>query len=132
MAKGSPPSLVSSLVRAAALWAVPGLIGVTLALGLISRNSSYQSFDEPLESAVLFLIASVESNDDGTLRLSRELPEPHYQRALSGRYWVIGTIEDGREITPIKSSRSIYGASLPVTKATIACLLYTSPSPRDS
>lgn len=137
MAKGSPPSLVSSLVRAAALWAVPGLIGVTLALGLISRNSSYQSFDEPLESAVLFLIASVESNDDGTLRLSRELPEPHYQRALSGRYWVIGTIEDGREITPIKSSRSIYGASLPVTKATIAALgeqgqepvRFTTPGP---
>ncbi len=122
MAKGSPPSLVSSLVRAAALWAVPGLIGVTLALGLVSRNSSYRSFDESLESAVLGLIASVESDEDGTLRLSRELPEPRYQRALSGRYWMIGTIEDGREIIPLKSSRSLYGASLPVTSATISAL----------
>ena len=137
MAKGSPPSLVSSLVRAAALWAIPGLIGVTLALGLMSRSSSYQSFDEPLESAVLFLIASAEADDDGTLRLSRELTEPRYQRALSGRYWVIGTIDADREITPIISSRSLYGASLPVTSATIAALSeqgqepvrFTTPGP---
>ena len=129
MAKGSPPSLVSSLVRAAALWAMPGLIGVTLALGLMSRNSSYQSFDEPLESAVLFLIASVEADDDGTLRLSRELTEPRYQRALSGRYWVIGTIEDNREIIPTISSRSLYGASLPVSSATFAALAEQGQEP---
>ena len=122
MAKRSPPSLVSSLVRAAALWAVPGLIVVTFALGLVSRNSSYRSFDEPLESAVLGLIASVASDDAGALRLSRELPEPRYQRALSGRYWVIGTVEADKEITPVLSSRSLYGASLPVTTATIAAL----------
>ena len=144
MTKRSPPSLVSSLVRAAALWAVPGLIIVTLALGLVSRNSSYRSFDEPLESAVLGLIASVESSADGILRLSRELPEPRYQRALSGRYWIIGTIENESEISPVLSSRSLYGTSLPVTDTTVTslaeqgpdpvrfCLLYTSPSPRDA
>ena len=117
MAKGSPPSLVSSLVRAAALWAVPGLIVVTLALGLISRNSSYQSFDEPLESAVLFLIASAEADDDGTLRLSRALTEPRYQRALSGRYWVIGTVEGDREITPIIYRRDHYMVPLCQSRA---------------
>jgi signal transduction histidine kinase len=35
---------------------------------------------------------------------------------------MIGTIEDGREIIPLKSSRSLYGASLPVTSATISAL----------
>ena len=129
MSKRSPPSLVSSLVRAAGLWAVPGLIIGTLALGLVSRNSSYRSFDEPLESAVLGLIASVESSAAGILRLSRELPEPRYQRALSGRYWVIGTISDENEILPVLSSRSLYGASLPVTGATIAALAEQGPEP---
>ena len=109
-------------MRAAALWAVPGLIFVSFALGLVSRNSSYRSFDEPLESAILGLIASVETGDDGALRLSRELTDPQYQRALSGKYWVIGTVENDNEIAPILSSRSLYGASLPVTDATIAAL----------
>lgn len=121
-AKRSPPSLVSSLVRAAALWAVPGLILVTLALGLVSRNSSYQSFDEPLEAAVLGLIASVETGNDGVLRLSRELPDPRYQRALSGRYWMIGTTrevvdEDRYLLIPQLSSRSLYGASFDISDA---------------
>ena len=118
----SPSSLVSSLVLAAALWAVPGLIIVSFALGLVSRNSSYRSFDEPLEAAILGLIASVESGDDGLLRLSRELTDSRYKRALSGRYWVIGAIETDNQIAPILSSRSLYGASLPVTDATIAAL----------
>ena len=108
-------------MRAAALWAVPGIIFVTIALGLVSRNSSYRSFDEPLEAAVLGLIASVESSEDGTLRLSRELPDPRYQRALSGRYWVIGTAtevvdQDKYFIIPQLSSRSLYGTLLDISK----------------
>ncbi len=116
MRRRSPPSLVFSLIRAALLWAVPGLILVTIALGLVSRNSSYRGFDEPLEASVLGLIASVEARPDGTLSLSRELPEPRYQRALSGRYWLIGRVEGDNEIAPIISSRSLYGASLEVSQ----------------
>jgi signal transduction histidine kinase len=111
-----PPSLVSSLVRAAALWAVPGLLLTVMVLTWLSNSSTYRSFDEPLESAVLGLIASVETSDDRGLRLSRELPDPRYQRALSGKYWVIGTIEDNSQIVPILSSRSLYGASLPIRR----------------
>ena len=102
---------------------------MTMALGLISRNSSYRSFDEPLESAVLGLIASVETGNDGTLRMSRELPEPRYQRALSGRYWVIGTVENNSEIAPVLSSRSLYGASLRVNAETISLLSEQSQDP---
>lgn len=120
MSRRTPPSLVSSLIRAALLWAVPGLILVTIALGLVSRNSSYRGFEEPLEASVLGLIASVEADKSGTLRLSRELPEPRFQRALSGRYWLIGTVQDGEEIVPLLSSRSLYEASLPVTEAVAA------------
>lgn len=129
MSRRTPPSLVSSLVRAALLWAVPGLILVTLALGWVSSNSSYRSFDEPLESAVLGLIASVETGNDGALRLSRELPDPRYQRALSGKYWVIGTVENESEIVPILSSRSLYGASLPLSNQVISDLAEQSQEP---
>jgi len=129
MSRRAPPSLVSSLIRAALLWAVPGLILVTIALGLVSRNSSYRGFEEPLEASVLGLIASVESDESGTLRLSRELPEPRFQRALSGRYWLIGTVEDGKEITPLLSSRSLYGASLRMTDETISELAEQGQDP---
>lgn len=129
MNRRTPPSLVSSLVRAAALWAIPGLIVVTLALGWVSNNASYSSFDEPLESAVLGLIASVDTADDGTLRLSRELPDPRYQRALSGKYWMIGTLVNDREIVPILSSRSLYGASLPISTQVISELSEQSQEP---
>lgn len=129
MKRRTPPSLVFSLVRAALLWAIPGLILVTMALGWVSSNSSYKSFDEPLESAVLGLIASVDTANDGSLRLSRELPDPRYQRALSGKYWVIGTIENESEIIPILSSRSLYGASLPLSGRVIEKLSEQSQDP---
>ncbi len=116
-------------MRAALLWAVPGLILVTMALGWVSSNSSYRSFDEPLESAVLGLIASVETGNDGALRLSRELPDPRYQRALSGKYWVIGTVENDSEIVPILSSRSLYGASLPLSGQVISDLAEQGQDP---
>ena len=129
MNRRTPPSLVSSLVRAALLWAIPGLILVTMALAWVSSSSSYRSFEEPLESAVLGLIASVERADDGTLRLSRELPDPRYQRALSGKYWVIGRVENDSEIRPILSSRSLYGASLPVSNQVIEKLAEQGQDP---
>jgi len=128
MSRRTPPSLVSSLIRAALLWAVPGLILVTIALGLVSRNSSYRGFEEPLEASVIGLIASVEADKDETLRLSRELPEPRFQRALSGRYWLIGTIQ-GEEIVPLLSSRSLYGGSLTVTEKTVAELALQGQEP---
>jgi len=107
-----PPSLVSSLVRGAAMWAVPVLILTALALTWLSRNSTYRGFDEPLEAAVIGLIASVETRGDRSLSLSRELPDPRYQRALSGRYWLIGKLSETNEVVPSLSSRSLYGESI--------------------
>lgn len=102
---------------------------MTVALGLVSKNSSYRGFEEPLEASVLGLIASVEVTQDGTLRLSRDLPEPKYQRALSGQYWLIGRVEAGNEIAPILASRSLYGASLEVSQETIRALSMQEQEP---
>jgi len=124
-----PPSLVSSLVRAALLWAVPGLIITAVALTWLSRNSTYRAFDEPLESAVIGLIASVEVADDESFRLSRELPDPRYQRALSGKYWVIGEVDDRNHIVPKLSSRSLYGSFLSMNETALESLAEQSQEP---
>jgi signal transduction histidine kinase len=126
---GAPRSLVSSLVRGAALWAIPALVLAALALTWVSRSSTYRGFDEPLEAAVTGLIASVEVREDGTLRLSRELPDPRYQRALSGRYWVMGILGEGGEILPALSSRSLYGARFYVNDNAEAALAAVTAEP---
>ena len=111
-------SLVMRLVRGAVLWAVPLLLLTALTLTWLYRNTTYKSFDDPLVSAVTSLIASAEVGD-GTLVLSRKPIDPRYQRALSGRYWLIGFLQDDGVIEPISSSRSLYGESITLPEADV-------------
>ena len=111
MAEAPNPSLVSRLVRAAALWTIPALLLAGLLLTWLYRDTIYQSFDDPLEQAVTDLIAAVEVMEDGELALAREPIDPQYQRALSGRYWMIGAAEADDTLL---ASRSLYGDSVPV------------------
>ena len=111
-------SLVMRLVRGAVLWALPLLLVTALTLTWLYRNTTYRSFDDPLVSAVTSLIASAEVAD-GNLSLSREPLDPRYQRALSGRYWMIGFLQDDGMIEPIASSRSFYEESLILPKADV-------------
>ena len=111
-------SLVMRLVRGAVLWALPLLLLTALTLTWLYRNTTYRSFDDPLVSAVTSLIASAEVAD-GTLSLSRKPLDPRYQRALSGRYWMIGFLQDDGVIEPISSSRSFYGESLKMPKSDV-------------
>ncbi len=106
------PSLVTRLVRAAALWMVPALIFAALLLTWLYRGTIYSSFDDPLEQAVTDLIATVDVTDDGTLDLTREPLDPRYQRALSGRYWMIARVRDDGRLAPLLASRSLYGSAL--------------------
>ena len=107
-------SLVVSLVKSAALWAVPALLICAITLTLLYRNTIYRSFDDPLESVVTALIASVEVDDEGQLRLIREPLDPRFQRALSGRYWLIGKDAGEGAINVLMSSRSLYGETLKI------------------
>ena len=113
MAETPNASLVTRLVRAAALFTIPALITTVLILTWLYRGTIYQSFDDPLEQAVTDLIASVEVMPDGTLALAREPIDPQYQRALSGRYWMVGAGAPG-VTRPLLASRSLYGESLPI------------------
>ena len=114
MAEGPNPSLVSRLVRAAALFTFPALLTVGLVLTLLYRGTIYQSFDDPLEQAVTDLIAAVEVLPEGQLALAREPIDPKYQRALSGRYWMVGQAGPGQGAVPLLASRSLYGETLPL------------------
>lgn len=114
MSTSHNPSLVSRLVRAALLWAVPALITALLLLTWFYRNTVYTSFDDPLESAVTALIASVEVTPSGDLVMTREPLDPRYQQALSGRYWLIGSVSSSGSVMPLIESRSLLGENLSV------------------
>ena len=111
----NPRSLVTGLVRGAAMWAIPILIISAIVLTWLYRTTTYRIFDDPLDSAVTSLIAAVDVDESGGVSVSREPLDPRYQRALSGRYWLIGQA-GGEARAPLEI---------------LACLLYTSPSPRD-
>ena len=104
-------SLVLRLVRGATIWALPLLLVTALTLTWLYRNTIYRSFDDPLVSAVTALIATAEVQD-GSLSLTREPLDPRYQRALSGRYWLVGFLQDDGIIIPISGSRSLLEETL--------------------
>ena len=93
------------------MWALPLLLVTALTLTWLYRNTTYRSFDDPLVSAVTALIASADVKDNA-LTLTREPLDPRYQRALSGRYWLVGFLQDDGVIEPISASRSLLGATL--------------------
>lgn len=114
--EGAGGSLVLRLVRSAILWALPILIAAAVAMTLFYRSSTYRIFDDPIVSAVMSLIASAEIEPDATsvkqLTLARELTDPRYQQALSGRYWMFGQLNIDGTISPIKASRSLVEQTL--------------------
>lgn len=111
-------SLVLRLVRGAVIWALPLLLVTALTLTWLYRNTTYSSFDDPLVSAVTALIATAEVQD-GSLTLTREPLDPRYQRALSGRYWLVGFLQDDGVIEPISASRSLLEATLVLPPAAV-------------
>ena len=112
----SHSSLVLRLVRSAVLWILPVLLLTAIALTWFYRNSTYRIFDDPLESAITSLIASAQAvpNENGppSIELSSEPIDPRYQRALSGRYWLIGYLDELGNLNPEQLSTSMAGETL--------------------
>ena len=104
-------SLVLRLVRGATMWALPLLLLTAITLRWLYRNTTYRSIDDPLVSAVTALIATADVKDN-ELTLTREPLDPRYQRALSGRYWLVGFLQDDGVVEPISASRSLLEATL--------------------
>lgn len=110
------PSLVNRLLGGTVLWVLPVLLLTALALTWVYANSTYRIFDDPLEAAITSLIASAQTGrpgqDPGTVVLETEPIDPRYQQALSGRYWVVGYMDDTGTIQPLQTSRSMSGETL--------------------
>lgn len=107
-------SLVWRLVRSAAMWAVPALLFTAVSLIWFYRASTYRIFDDPLVNTIQALIASAETdpNAPGGFSLTSEPIDPRYQLALSGRYWLIGELQEDGRLNTLKGSPSLYGATL--------------------
>ena len=95
------------------MWAVPAFALTAFVLIWFYRSSTYRMFDDPLVSTIQSLISYVETDpEDGRIMLSDEPIDPNYQRALSGRYWVIGELDGEGRLIPVMGSPSLYGATL--------------------
>ena len=95
------------------MWAVPAFALTAFALIWFYRSSTYRMFDDPLVSTIQSLISYVEVDpEDGRIVLSDEPIDPNYQRALSGRYWVVGELDGEGRLIPVMGSPSLYGATL--------------------
>jgi len=106
-------SLVWRLVRSAAMWVVPALLFTALSLILFYRASTYKNFNDPLESTIQALVAKIETHPSGQgIVLAGEPIDSRYQLALSGRYWLIGELQDDDSLAPVLGSLSLYGATL--------------------
>lgn len=114
-------SLVIRLVRGATIWALPLLLLTAITLTWLYRNTIYRSFDDPLVSAVTALIATADVKNN-SLSLTREPLDPRYQRALSGRYWLVGFLQDDGVIEPISASRSLLESTLVLPPQAVAAL----------
>jgi len=92
---------------------IPLLAFTALTLTWFYRSQTYKLFDEPLENAITNLMAAAETGDgapdQGIIYLTREPLDPDYQRALSGRYWMIGQFDDSGALRPLRASRSLSG-----------------------
>lgn len=111
----SQGSLSGRLVRTALLWLLPVLLVTAAALTLFYRASTYKIFDDPLDSAMQALIAATEVSEGGEIALTAEPTDARYQLALSGRYWLIGSLQGSGAIETLIGSPSLYGATLAIS-----------------
>jgi signal transduction histidine kinase len=82
-------SLRTRLIAAAAAWAVVGLIAAGLVLRLAFEDSVQRSFQLRLMATLRSLVAAVEADADGGLRLLRPVGDPRFEQAYTGWYWQI-------------------------------------------
>ncbi len=114
-------SLVWRLVRSAALWVVPALLFTAFSLIWFYRASTYKNFNDPLVSTIQALVANVQDdpqNVDGEVNiiLAHQPIDARYQLALSGRYWMVGKLQEDGVLKPILSSLSLSDTTLQLSQ----------------
>ena len=95
-------SLTARLLLSAGAWSVVVLALTGLLLSSLFRSAVERSFDDRLDVFVKSLIAELNVADDGSLTISRDLPEPRFNFPLSGWYWEIAVAGE-RDASPLRS-----------------------------
>lgn len=95
-------SLTARLLLSAGAWSVLVLVLTGLLLSSLFRSAVERAFDDRLDVFVKGLIAELNVADDGSLAMSRDLPEPRFNFPLSGWYWEISVAGEGNAL-PLSS-----------------------------
>jgi len=95
-------SLTARLLLSAGAWSVLVLVLTGLLLSSLFRSAVERAFDDRLDVFVKSLIAELNVADDGSLTISRDLPEPRFNFPLSGWYWEI-VVAGESDTSPISS-----------------------------
>lgn len=93
----APRSIRGRLLGLAAVWLGVALLGAWLAIGAVLNQFVTDRFDAELSAAADMLTAGLDS-ESGTLRVTRQPPDPSYDLPLSGWYWQVtrGGVVAGR------------------------------------
>ncbi len=104
-------SLALRLFVLAAIWSALSLAAAGSVLIAVYRGSVERSFDERLSVYMKTLIGAMSTQPDLAtgFRDTANLGEPRFQLPLSGWYWVLRRVDDGKVIT---SSKSLIGEVL--------------------
>ncbi len=106
-----PRSLAQRLFVSAALWSLGILLVAGLVLSALYRRTAEQSFDERLGVYLRAIVADVASPGEDTRTEPGQLGDPQFELSLSGWYWQITPLDQGRQA--IKASRSLFASRLP-------------------
>ena len=82
-------SIQRRLAAAALLWLCAALVGAGFGLVEIFRGQAASILESHLIDDMDHVVAAIEAVPDGTVRLTRALPDSLYDRPYSGRYWQI-------------------------------------------
>ena len=110
--KGGPSSLSARLFISATVLVVVILFVTGIALSSLYQQAVERSFDRRLNLYLRTLIAEVAPPEDADDKAQPALGEPLFELPLSGWYWQIVRIDDGKRADPSKpderASRSLW------------------------
>lgn len=110
--KSRTPSLTARVLLLATLWSALALIGISLAISKLYRESTERGFNDLLRAQLYNVINAVTINDQQTLAGAPQLGDLRFAQPGSGWYWVVEPL--GEFQTPALVSSSLGVSGLPV------------------
>ena len=116
-------SLTGRLVALALAWGALLLLGGAFALIGLYRTTVYRDVDDRLNGDVSALVLGAELTPEGGVVVTPSPSDPSFERAFSGRYWVIAPLAGDVVGEPVARSSSIYDGQLALDAESISAAL---------